>query len=56
VVGNTKSDYTETLVIDLKGTNQSAVTQIVSVMNGQAAPFPQGEEQPDADILVILGH
>lgn len=52
---NTKSDYTKTLVVDLTGTNNNSVQELVSLLGGEVGQFPLGETKPDADILVILG-
>lgn len=52
---NAKDSYEKTLVIDLTGANAKAVQKIVGTVGGETGSFPNGEERPDADILVIVG-
>jgi hypothetical protein len=52
----TKQNYTQTLVIDLKGNNSDAMTQLAATLHGTVASLPSGEVKPtNVDILVILG-
>ena len=52
----TKQNYTQTVVIDLKGNNADAASQIASVLHGTVGRLPSGEVMPrNADLLVILG-
>jgi LytR cell envelope-related transcriptional attenuator len=51
-----KQDYPQTVVVDLKGNNAAAASQIASVLHGTVGSLPSGEMKPDnADLLVILG-
>jgi len=50
-----KKDYKETLVIDLKGSYSKEASAIAGLLNGKTSLLPEGENKPDADILVILG-
>lgn len=53
---NAAKDYTETLVIDLKGGNKDIADQIGQLVDGQVVDtLPDGEIKPEADILVIVG-
>lgn len=53
--GNTKNDYSKTLVIDLTGQNTALVSQLAGFLSGDVSKMPSGETKPDTDILVILG-
>jgi len=56
ILGNaSKKDYTETLVIDLRGTHAKEAGEIASLLKGKVSPLPAGESKPDADILIISG-
>lgn len=50
-----KSDYKKTVVINLAGENKALAAQIAKIVNGEEGQLPEGEEKPEADILVILG-
>lgn len=51
-----KKDYGKTLVIDLTGNRAAAATQLAELLGGEVATeIPEGENKPDADILVIAG-
>jgi hypothetical protein len=51
-----RKDFPNTLIIDLKGNNQQISEQLATIVNGQLSKdFPETEEKPDADILVIVG-
>ena len=50
------SAYSESLVIDLKGSNTNKANQLATAIKGKVASLPTGETEPlDADILIILG-
>lgn len=50
-----KSDYTQTLVIDLGG-GKSVAADLAGFVNGKVGNLPSGEKSPSgADFLVILG-
>jgi len=50
-----KKKYTETLVIDLRGTHAKEAGEIAGLLKGRVSPLPEGESKPDADILIISG-
>ncbi|HLL61090.1 MAG TPA: LytR C-terminal domain-containing protein, partial [Candidatus Nitrosocosmicus sp.] len=50
-----KSDYTQNLVIDISGKHQKEAEQIAKEINAQISILPEGENRPDADLLVIVG-
>jgi len=51
-----KQDYTQTVVIDLKGNNAATASQIASVLHGTVSSLPSREVKPaNVDVLVILG-
>jgi len=50
-----KSDYSETLVIDVSNRYTTEITDVAKAIKGQVRSIPQSESVPDADILVIVG-
>jgi len=50
-----KKDYKEIIVIDLSGTHNKEVGEIAKLLGGKISPLPEGENKPDADILIISG-
>lgn len=51
-----KSDYDKTIIIDLSGRNKDAVGRILQAVGGEVVDkLPEGENNPQADILVIAG-
>jgi len=50
-----KSDYQDTLLIDIGGQNQDLVTSLAKDLSAKVASLPPGEAKPAADILIILG-
>lgn len=51
-----KSTYTQTLVVDLTGSNQAAAAALAQLLGGKVGTLPAGETKPEgAEILVILG-
>lgn len=55
-VGNTKGDFSKTVVVDLGGKNATAAKTISGEVKGQVVDkLPEGETRPDSNILVILG-
>ncbi len=50
-----KTDYKETIVVDLAGKYSQEVVKVAKLLNGKVAPMPEGEVSPDADILIISG-
>jgi len=50
-----KKDYTETLVIDLRGTHTKEAGEIARLLKGKVSSLPEGESRPDSDILIISG-
>ncbi len=56
VVSNaSKKDYKETLVIDLTGEHQTEVSALAQILGGKVSDLPEGEDRPNADVLVISG-
>ncbi len=55
-LGNSKSDYTENLVIDLKSVNNSTAQQLAQIISGKITSLPKGETAPTgAQLLLIIG-
>jgi len=51
-----KNDYTQTYVIDISGENGALVQKINQLVEGEILnSIPEGETQPQADILIIVG-
>lgn len=51
-----RSDYEQTVVVDISGTHTAVAQSLASELGGTVASLPEGEGSPsDADILVILG-
>jgi len=50
-----KTDYTETRVIDISNKSDPRLGQIANIVNGKIDSLPEGEKKPDADILIIIG-
>lgn len=50
------NDYSETLIIDLSGSNSFLAREIAKEIGGSLSSMPEGEVKPDdSDILIILG-
>lgn len=49
-----KSDYTNTIVVDISGNKADQAKAIAEAVGGTVEPLPAGETKPDADILVIV--
>ncbi|MDD5341647.1 MAG: hypothetical protein PHC97_04430 [Patescibacteria group bacterium] len=51
-----KTDYENTLVIDVTGKNQAAVANLATALNAQVSGLPISEKAPPGvDILIIIG-
>ena len=51
-----KSDYSDTLVVDVSGENADAASAIAQAIGGKVGQLPSGEPKPeDADIIVVAG-
>ncbi|MFA7662855.1 MAG: LytR C-terminal domain-containing protein [Patescibacteria group bacterium] len=50
-----KSDYTKTLVIDLKGDKNQVASDLAQFIGGEVGQLPDGEEFSEADIMIIVG-
>lgn len=50
-----KTNYEETILVDLTGENIQQIESLVTIMNGKIASLPKGEILPESDILIILG-
>jgi hypothetical protein len=53
-----KTDYGETIVVDLTGTKPELAKQMAELVKGEVSELPDGEVKPavTADLLVILGN
>ena len=49
-----KTDYTNTIVIDVLGDKAEQTKTIAGAVGGVVGPMPTGETKPNADILVIV--
>lgn len=49
-----KTDYTKTIVVDINGTMADQAKKIADALGGEVGSLPEGENKPDADILVIV--
>jgi hypothetical protein len=52
---NAEGTFTESLIIDLSGGNDSAVDKIIQEIGGKKGELPASEARPEGDILVIAG-
>jgi len=52
---NAAGDYDAVLVVDLTGGNDEVVSTLAEELGGEVGDFPEGEEKPETDILIILG-
>ncbi len=50
-----RSDYGQTVVVDLTGNYAGLASDMAQLVNGKVQTLPDGETQPDADILIIAG-
>lgn len=50
-----KQDYAKTVVVDLTGNQKVIVQGLASILDGEISSLPEGEDKPEADILIILG-
>ena len=54
VKGNAqKKDYKKSLIVDLTGVNQEKAAALAQFLGGSVGPLPEGEKQPNTDILII---
>lgn len=53
--GNAVEDYGETIVIDVSGDNSDLVERIADELGASVDDLPSGEDEPNVDILIILG-
>lgn len=49
-----RQDYEQTIIVDVSGKPEVAQS-IASALNGRVEQLPDGERQPDADIIIIVG-
>ncbi|HCU70706.1 MAG TPA: hypothetical protein DIC35_03040 [Candidatus Moranbacteria bacterium] len=52
---NAKKEYEKTVVIDLSGNQEDMAKRIAESITADIVEFPEGENKPDADILIIGG-
>lgn len=55
LAGASKSDYKETLVIDISGGHNQEVKELAYLLSGRVATLPEGETTKNTDILIIVG-
>lgn len=48
-------NLSQTIVVDIKGNQSKLAKQIADKLGGSVGQLPDGEPQPDTDILVIVG-
>lgn len=53
--GNAVEDHDATIVVDITGKNNSLAAQISKSLGGKVGSLPEGEQKPQAEILIILG-
>lgn len=51
----TASTYQKSLIIDVNGTQAQKVTELATQLSLEKSTLPEGEDKPNADILIILG-
>lgn len=49
-----KNDYKKTIVVDLNGSLNDQAKSIADALGGEIGTLPDGEDKPNADILVII--
>jgi hypothetical protein len=54
-LGNAKSNYEQTIIVDLTGRNNSVIDELTESLGGETSELPEGEEAEGADVLIILG-
>jgi len=52
----TKSDYTESFIVDLAGNQKELATQVATQLKLPLKPLPEGEKAPATQFLIILGN
>jgi len=50
-----KTDYAETMVVDVTGNNKQSTEDVAKFLGAQVSTLPAGEATPEADILIIVG-
>lgn len=55
VIANATSTYSGITVVDIDGKNETETNSIAQLLGGKVGELPQGEQKPDADILIIIG-
>lgn len=49
-----KTNYTKTIVVDVNGSMADQAKKIADALGGEVGSLPDGENKPDADVLVIV--
>jgi len=49
-----RSDYLQTQVVDITGSNLQLAQQLATTFNGKVTELPEGEVKPDTELLIIL--
>lgn len=52
---NAKGSFDKNIVVDLTGQSGSKVEEIMKLIGGESGTLPEGEQKPEADILIIGG-
>ena len=52
----TRFDYNGIMVVDLSGDKANHAETIAQTVGGKVGDLPEGEDKPDADILIIVGN
>lgn len=52
----TKTDYAQTIVVDLTGKNTQLATQIATDLGGVVNALPESEPKPTTEIVVLVGN
>lgn len=51
----TQSRYEQNIVVNLSGDNESLVNDLANEFDAQIIDLPEGEREPNADLLIIIG-
>jgi len=54
-IANAEGVYAKTIIIDLSGNNEAFVQSLMEKIGGEESALPEGEQKPEADILIISG-
>ncbi|MFC1649695.1 LytR C-terminal domain-containing protein [Patescibacteria group bacterium] len=54
-LGDSAGDHEETLIVNVGGVDEDRVQEMASRINATISELPEGETEPDTDILIITG-